>query len=430
MLNLLPSLQPHLSAARWVVAYSGGVDSHVLLHYLVKLAQTEKCPPITALHIHHGLQNDADAWQNHCQQVCAELGVGFAASVVAVDAASNVEENARSARYQVFTDFLQTGDVLLQGHHGDDQAETVLMRLLSGAGPQGLAGIPAQRKLGLGQLLRPMLTLSKTDILAYAQQYKLQWVEDGSNDNTDFDRNFLRQQILPQLKQRWPELTKTVSRSARLSGELSAELTEQAKGYLAKCDFQTDDLSIDLEALQQLSLAQRQLALRQYIARAGIKPPSHAVLQQCELLIFAGKDTQPQVQLADLFMRRFAGRLMLVADTVKIDSEVEYSWDGIDALSLGGERQLSVSPTEGGGLKPFTHAVVKYRRGGERCRPLGRQYSQSLKKLLQEYGVEPWQRDSVPLLYINDQLAAVGDYWVCADFASAEGEGWAIIWQR
>lgn len=207
--RLLTALSPWCSAPGWCVAFSGGLDSTVLLHLLVSLSRRMPLPPIRALHIQHGLQAAAEAWPEHCRQVCTALGVPLRVRHVQVQPGASVERAARDARYGAFVEELVTGELLLTAQHRDDQAETLLFRLLRGAGVRGLAGMPASRPLGAGQLLRPLLAASRAELQAYADAHQLHWVEDPSNGDVQYSRNYLRQQVLPLLTQLRPKLMQT-----------------------------------------------------------------------------------------------------------------------------------------------------------------------------------------------------------------------------
>ena len=197
--RLLRNLQPWRQAKRWRVAFSGGLDSTVLLHLLAHLAKNHSLPALSAIHIHHGLQAAADAWPAHCQAICDALGVPLAIVHVHVDAGASLEQAARAARYGAFIEATQPGDVMLAAQHRDDQAETVLFRLLRGTGSRGLAAMPTQRPLGRGHLLRPLLDVSRAELEAYAREHRLLWIEDPSNADQQFSRNYLRQQVFPVL---------------------------------------------------------------------------------------------------------------------------------------------------------------------------------------------------------------------------------------
>ena len=430
MLTIVPQLQQYLDAKRWVVAYSGGVDSHVLLHQLVALSVDSNTPPVLAIHINHGLQVDAAQWQQHCESVCDNLSVDCTSIVVNVDGNGGIEQSARDARYRAFEQYLQAGDVLFQGHHLDDQAETVLMRLLNGSGPKGLAGIPVQRIIGSAILARPLLKHTKEDILDYAQQQQLHWVEDTTNDDSRYDRNFLRNEILPLLAQRWPSVKRNLSRSGLLSAELSGEVAALAQADLVACDYRATDSSLCIDGLLTLSLNRRFSVLRQLALSLQDLAPSLAVLEQVNNALSADSQAHPLIKYADVEFRISGARLSIMPHLKAVDSSSVYQWDGLSVLELDGLGSLQALVGRGRGLLCFDHAVVKYRQGGERCKPAGRGRSQTVKKLLQEYGIKPWLRDRVPLIYIDDQLAAVGDCWVCEDFLSPEGElGLQLIWR-
>ncbi|BFM17283.1 tRNA lysidine(34) synthetase TilS [Maricurvus nonylphenolicus] len=419
----LPALE---GVKRWVVGLSGGLDSSVLLHGLSLCGFSQ---PIIACHIHHGLSDHADQWQEHCQSFCAELGVAFVDRAVAVsNLGGGVEEAARQSRYQAFEDLLEPGDCLLLAHHRDDQAETLLLRLMRGAGPKGLAAIPAQRPIGKAQLYRPLLELSRGELEAYAQTHELRWVEDDSNSDEGFDRNYLRRQVMPLLQARWPEFSRNWQASAELCRQQS-ELSEAlAVDDLAEMDPQRDRAghNLSLKALQQLPSSRRQLLLRVWCEQLNIACPSRAQLLQIEQqLISHRQDSEAEVQWAGYSMRCYQQRLYLYLTPATPEPGWTTSWDLTHSLSLGSS-QLQTEQADVG-LQAGREYGVCYRSGGERCKPQGRNHSQTLKKLLQEYGLQPWLRDRVPLLYLGDQLVAVGDLWICDGYA-VEG-GLKIDWQ-
>ncbi|MEM7019036.1 MAG: tRNA lysidine(34) synthetase TilS [Pseudomonadota bacterium] len=239
-LRVRPANLPAVPAFR--VAYSGGIDSHVLLH-LLKTSSPRSI--ISAVHIHHGLQSNADGWAQHCEDVCQNLDIPCQVIRVNVsqDKGASLEESARKARYVAFADLLDPNEILCMAHHADDQAETVLLRMLKGAGPNGLAGMPATRQLGNGWLWRPLLTQPRETLVAYANQHKLRWIEDTSNTDTRFDRNFLRQNILPTLKERWPGLLQTFNRTAAHQQQTSEMLKQLGELDWQQCR-QGNQLSI------------------------------------------------------------------------------------------------------------------------------------------------------------------------------------------
>lgn len=226
------NLTPWRNAPTWYIAFSGGLDSTVLLHLLADYARSHAAPPLRAVHVHHGLQAAADAWPAHCKAVCANLGIALEVIHVQVSPGASLEQAARDARYAAFQQTLGPGDILFTGQHCDDQAETLLLRLLRGAGLRGLAAMPWQRPLGQGSLVRPLLGCARQQLQAYAQARGLAWIDDPSNADTRFARNFLRREVMPQLQQRWPQVGQNFARAAEHLGEALGLLDELAQGDL------------------------------------------------------------------------------------------------------------------------------------------------------------------------------------------------------
>lgn len=425
--TLRRELQTLAGVKRWVVGLSGGLDSCVLLHGLHQCGLSQ---PIIACHIHHGLSDHADQWLLHCQSLCADLGVELIGRHVEVNnLGGGVEEAARQSRYQAFEALLQPGDCLLLAHHRDDQAETLLLRLMRGAGPKGLAAIPAQRPIGSAQLLRPLLDLSRRELEAYAKACELSWVEDDSNIDERFDRNYLRRQIMPLLEARWPEFARNWQTSASLCRQQSELSDALAAEDLAEMDPGQDRAghSLSLTALQQLTSARRQLLVRLWCEQLNVNCPSRAQLQQIEQqLISHRQDSEAEVRWAGHSLRCYQQRLYLYSTPLTQQSDWRVEWNLSLPLPLDDGSQLQAEP-HGTGLQAGLVYRVSYRSGGERCKPQGRNHSQTLKKLLQEYGLPPWLRDRVPLIYLGDQLVAVGDLWIC-DGCAVEG-GLKIDWQ-
>ncbi len=434
------TITPFLDARRWLVAYSGGVDSHVLLHLLVN---TPDHPPITAIHINHQLQDESDQWLQHCEKIASQLNVEFDSRSVDVrcSGGESLEDKARQARYGVFESILAIGDVLMMGHHRDDQVETLLLRMLRGSGAQGNAAIPQRRMLGLGQLFRPLLGSSREQIEAYATEQKLHWIEDPSNQSIQHDRNFLRQELFPLLEDRWPKYRATLARSAALSEEAAALNQE-----LAEIDFHSQGLSpeaasLPIATIGQLSYRRQKNLLRYWLQYRGFTLPSVAQLNAViNELMTAREDAEPLVQWQGVQLRRFKDELYAMASLGEIDSGDSFSGNSFElqpgeAIDRPGIGTLSLKSVVGHGIraKVITDQglVVHFRQGGERCKPAQREKSQTLKKLFQEYQVEPWLRDRVPLLYCHDELVAVGDYWVCDGYqAEHEQQGFEVCWHR
>ncbi len=428
------AVAPFLNAERWLVAYSGGIDSHVLLHSLLSV---DRHPPIVAVHVNHQLQAQANDWAQHCLQQAQALGVEM--EIINVDIRSkppqSLEQQAREARYQVFESRLGAGDVLMMGHHQDDQAETLLLRLLRGSGGHGAAAIPEHRSIAKGQLLRPLIHVSRAEIEAYAKLHILNWVEDPSNHQLHVDRNFLRHEVLPILSQRWPQYRQTLSRAAQHSREASALNTELAALDFAELDISGRDNSLSISALKSLSLIRQKNVLRYWLQRQGFTMPSAAQLQALrDDVIDARQDAVPLLAWADVEVRRFARRLYAMAPLAPIDPSAVYQWDLSQPLSIAAAGCLHAQASDELDLaldsRKLTQPLsVRFRGTGERCQPVGRVASQSLKKLLQEYAVPTWLRERIPLVFCGDDLVAVADLWVCEGWQSqAENQGIRLQW--
>ena len=423
------------AAPQVLVGFSGGLDSAVLLHLL-----SEALPPerITAVHIHHGLSANAGDWQQHAKQVCQGLGVRLIAESVSIDASgAGIESAARDARYAVFEKHLVEGGLLLLGHHADDQVETVLFRLLRGSGARGLSGIPKTRAVGSGRLIRPLLSWPKSSLHDYAKEQQLSWIEDESNQQEQFDRNYLRHSVIPLLAQRWPNYVQGVMRSAQQSGQADQLADSVARGDLAGLDSRPErgGWSLDLTEFVNLESLRQRNVLRYWPEVHGLPALGQTLIDEVmSSLLTAREDSEPKVMRGDLQICRYRQRLYLLklSGRPKADLDLCLFWSGDQPLVLPDGNLLSAERGLGEGLRVdnIDRLTLRFRRGGERCQPVGREHSNSLKKLLQEYGLEPWWREPVPLFYIDEQLVAVGDLWVCQDWqAEPEKEGLKIIWQ-
>lgn len=435
--SLLPIIAGLGPVRRVVVALSGGLDSMVLLHAVQALKREGVLePPLAAIHVDHGLDPDSGAWANRCAEVCAALDIPLTHHRVAVDMedAKGLEAAARRARYAVLESAIHTGDCLLMAHHADDQAETLLLQLLRGSGPHGLAGMPRKRPFGGGVLVRPLLDFDRDQLAAWAVTQELRWVEDPSNLRRSLDRNFLRLEILPRLRQRWPGLSTTLSRSARLCGETS-ELLEA----LADVDLQAaagqHARELRWAAVSTLSTVRRRNLLRHWIARCGMPLPNAKRLERMAVDFWAADpDRNPSLGWENVELHRYRDTLQLMPKQVDFDSARRLRWKPGTAVTVAGAGTLRARQVMGSGLAVArldgAEVEIRFRQGGERCRPVGRQGSHPVKKLLQEEAVPPWQRDRIPLIYRGGELVAIADRVVCEDYAAAPDErGWLLIWE-
>jgi tRNA(Ile)-lysidine synthase len=423
-------------ACCWV-AYSGGVDSHALLHALAALRHALSCR-IGAVHVNHGLQAGAGAWDEHCRAVCAGLGVPYASLRVDGRAAAGEsrEAAARAARYIALEDWLPRSHYLLTAQHQDDQAETLLLQLLRGSGVKGLAAMPRLATFGSGYLLRPLLGCGHGALLDYARVNRLSWVDDPSNQDISLDRNFLRREVLPALRRRWPALSATLSRSARHCAEAALILEDLAgQDLVALGDGSQDTLPVS--GLLRLAPERQRNVLRHWLTCKDGTSPSEAVLARIAHDVLGGRaDAEACVRWGDRELRRYRDRLYVLPQAPTPDPHHSLAWRPETALELpraGGV--LSASPRTGGGVRAAAlegaEVRVSWRVGGERCRPAGRRHRHALKKLFQEVGIPPWERGRIPLVYIGDELAAVADLWVCEPFSAGPDEpGFVIRWDR
>lgn len=423
-------LRRHPAGLYWI-GYSGGVDSHVLLHLCASL-RAEMGPVFGAVHVNHGLHPDADRWAEHCKNVCAELDLPFQQiSVVAKPKPGHSpEEAARDARYRALAQWLEENTALLLAQHRDDQAETVLLQMLRGAGLAGMAGMAPVAKLGQGHLLRPLLEVPKEALLAYARRFELVWIDDPSNFDEAFDRNYLRHRILPMIKARWPAYARTIARGARHCAETQELVEETMRPQLEAAIDRTG--SLDISTLLALDRAHRRWLLREWLKMQGFRSPQAVFFDRIlDEVIASRPDRQPRIDWSEGTICRYRGRLYALRPSPLPDPDWQTAWDGEKPLRLPDGSLLDPRPAIGAGVATRYWQQggieVRYRRGGERCRLHGRYGHRSLKKLFQEWGIPPWVRVRLPLVYLGGELASVADLWVCEPFAAGPNEVGVIL---
>jgi len=409
------------------VAYSGGIDSHVLLHLLATSEQA-KLRPIQAIHIDHGLNPESVKWAQHCALVSAELAVELTIAKVNVADIDKLglEAAARAARYNAFEQHLSENDLLLTAQHQQDQAETLLLQLFRGAGPKGLASMASQFQLGEATVLRPLISVKQSDILAYAEQHKLEWIEDPSNIETRWNRNYIRHNVLPEIEKRWPSAAKTISRSAENCAEANELLTE-----LAQHDLKVvleDDLSdyLSIPKLLALSPARARNLIRHFIELKELSLPSSAVLQGIiDEVCLAKQDSVPMLSYADVEIRRFQEKLYFMSPLAEHDVHQIIKCTNTDDLKINDHLTLSWQQTEGQGLKEeliTAGLTIRFRQGGEQIQLDNQVHHKTLKHLFQEWQVPPWQRDRIPLIFSDDNLVAVVGFAIAKDASIAVGK--------
>jgi tRNA(Ile)-lysidine synthase len=410
-------LQQHLRAAlaatpatSLCVAYSGGPDSTALLHALASLPDA-RARGLRALHVDHGLHADSAAWARHCERFCATLAVPCEVLRVRVDTVTGmgVEAAARDARYTALAAQLQDGEYLLLGHHRDDQAETVLLKLLRGAGPDGLGGMRALRPFGRGQLWRPLLVLSRQQLRDYLQSHRLDGIDDPSNADTRLARNHLRHEILPRLLRHWPQAVDSIVHSAALSRDAADALRTQ---WLAAFDVLHDPASDSLDAAGWLALARalREPLLDHWLHARGLSAPTTAQREQIERQCGARAGRLPCIRWAGTELHIWKDRLWALPPERVAAADWLSNWHG-EPLALPDGGQLSLTDADARLAEPLR---VRLRRGGERIKPAGDAHTRELRDLFQQERMPPWRRAACPLLYAGDELVAVADRWISA----------------
>jgi len=433
--SLLRVLQQLPTPSRYVLALSGGLDSMVLLHALSALRERLSAP-VTAIHVDHQLQPDSAGWSRHCAQVCA--GLEIPCEVVQIELVrqprTSLEAAARESRYQVMGDRLPADGMLLTAHQQDDQAETLLLQLLRGAGLDGLAAMPRLRRWRQGWLVRPLLDWPRESLAGYAKAHGLSWIEDPSNADPAFDRNYLRTLVMPLLRQRWQAVGANLARSARHCADAAHLLQEMGEEDLRACG--AGLYRLDIAALQRLGRERRFHLLRCWIRRAGLPLPDAAMLERVVVeLVPARADAAPLLHWPGTELRRYREALQLMPELPEAPLGWQQQWDGSGELELpAGLGRLRLQPADCGiARRHFASGAVRvgFRSEGLGCTPAGRSGSRSFKRLAQDYAIPPWLRERVPLLLLGDRLVAVGDILHCAGFSAGAAEAAVVVqWQR
>ena len=416
--------------ARCVLAFSGGLDSTVLLHQLVCWQRQQPQLRVRALHVHHGLSPNADSWAAHCQQVCQQWQIACEILRVQVDARSGgIEAAAREARYHALFQQLQPDEHLLTAQHLDDQCETLLLALKRGSGPAGLAAMPLQRKVGDYLHLRPLLNSSRQQLENYAAQHQLSWIEDESNADSRYDRNFLRQQILPLLQQRWPHFSAAAARSAALCGEQEQLLDELLAEQLTQLvDSQG---ALTFPPLLAMGEARRHALLRRWIAQQGGAMPARDALQRItNEVMHSREDANPCLRFGAFELRRYRQRLFWLTPQASLRQH-SLTWhdltqplllpDGLGKLQANYEQVKLRLPAQGEQINIRFQAQGYYHL-------LGRTGGRDMKKLWQELGIAPWQRERIPLIYYNQTLIGAPGLFITREGAASNALGWQAIW--
>ena len=405
----LPALDDLPGSGRVILAFSGGADS-VCLAALLARADLQR--EITCIHVDHGLDPGSPERALSAGKVAAGLGLDCKVEKVVVEAGQGMEAGARKARYAVLADHLESGDVLLTAHHADDQAETVLMRLIRGSGPAGLAGIPRMRRFANGWLARPLLSWSRADIRTWLEQQKLEWIEDPANRDPAVDRNYITHEVMPAIQRRWPGAVESICRSARLSAGATSVLAEASLANFMRFSVSSQRLQRDsLDRLDDFRFAEM---LRYWCHHHGRSaPPASRLEEFMEQLRTAGTDRQPELRWDESVIRA-CDQWLWLEPVDRLPDDWSQSWSGQETLTLPGRLgQLAINrhaSTSDLALQ------VCLGRPGENILIENQPHAVKVRKLMYEAGIPPWHRDLWPRLWLDDRLVAVGDRWLDRDF--------------
>lgn len=419
------SLYPH---RQFLIAFSGGLDSTVLLHQMVCWRRQSPDISLRAIHIHHGLSPYADDWVTHCQQMCQQWQIPLIVErVTLVDKGLGTEAHARQARYQAFREALLPGEVLVTAQHLDDQCETFLLALKRGSGPAGLSAMARVSPFSGTVLIRPLLAESREALNQWAAEHELRWIEDESNQDDAYDRNFLRLQVLPQLNARWPHFAQATARSAALCAEQEQLLDELLGDELRALVDEKGALS--LLPLTTKSPVFRAAVLRRWLASRGAAMPSRDMLARIwQEIVQARDDASPSLRLGAFELRRYQHKLWLIQPLPGQTAAVLPWLDVGQPLTLpDGLGQLAL--VCGGNLRlPQTHEAVSVRFNAPgTLHIVGRNGGRKLKKIWQELGVAPWLRDTTPLLFYGETLVAAAGYFTTREGQADGGTGVTLM---
>jgi tRNA(Ile)-lysidine synthase len=427
------ALRPVVSPGRSILlGLSAGMDSVVLLHLLHTLTPRFSWQ-VSALHVHHGLSPNADAWAEFCTELCSCYDVPLYIEKVDLTPLRDehgIEAAARKLRHAAFAK--QSSDFVALAHHADDQVETLLLQLLRGAGIRGAAAMPMLKPAAIHTpaTLRPLLDIKRSELLVYAQQHDLRWVEDESNADEYYPRNFLRQRLLPLLEEKFPAYRDTLVRSSRHfaeAGELLDELAQQDAQGWANGD------PLDTALLRELSLSRAKNLLRYFLHVCGTSMPQTSQLDDIlAQLLAAREDAAICVTFGVWQVRHYQNKVYVLPVSGEFDRNLVLPWSGENELAWpASNMSLFFTPASGQGisLKKLQQGAVtlRLRNGGERLRPHPGAATRSLKNLLQEQHVPPWQRERLPLIFCGDELVGVVGVAIAADYSAEPGEVGMIV---
>ena len=424
-------LESHKKIKSMTVALSGGLDSVVLLHLLHQLQKTHHYT-LKASHVHHGLSKNADKWAKFCEKLCTKLSVPLDVHYIKLPQKKSlgIEGEARRLRYEKL---LQSKtDLVVLAHHEDDQAETFLLQLIRGAGIKGLSSMAHFDDSR--RLWRPLLNTSRTDIESYAKKHQLKWIEDESNQNIDFDRNFIRSKVLPILKSRFSHIIKVISRSTSHLAEAQYLLDDLAKidlkSYLKSNNYKH---KLQVKTLDKLSNSRAKNVLRYWLEINDQLMPSKDLLDELlRQVLTAKKDAELKIQLSkDFEIRRYKDEIYIAEKNQKGQKNYEIIWKGESEILLPNGAQLNFKKVKGRGINfkflDNQKLRIRNRQGGESFKPDSKRPTKKIKQLLQESDLPPWEREFLPLIFIGGELASVPNFGIDIKFQTKPNEVGLVV---
>ncbi|WP_136131612.1 tRNA lysidine(34) synthetase TilS [Candidatus Pantoea edessiphila] len=417
-----------------VLAFSGGLDSTVLLHCLYLCTKKYPESNIRAIHVNHSLNENSNNWANHCREICFKWEIDCRILNVKIkkNPKQGIEANARKERYNALISSLQNQEVLLTAHHLDDQCETLLLALKRGSGPAGLSAIHSSIVVGKNKILRPFLEFSRKSIEEYAKKHDLTWIEDDSNSNINFDRNFLRHSVLPKILYKWPNFTKTVSRSCLLCKEQERLIDELLLNQLN--NLIQNNGSLYLIPLLKMSNIKIYALLRRWISRRGELMPSYKLLKLIYHKIILGTDAKPCLQIGRYEIRRYCHYLYCLPIIKSSIKNIKMIWPNINNILLLPEKLgfLQADYNNNSLRLPMSHELVSiqfYARGDFYL--VGYKNKLKIKKIWQKFNIPPWERNRIPLIYYNDNLISAVNLFITNDGLIPNNKyGWQVLWNK
>ncbi len=409
-----------------IIAYSGGIDSSVLLHLIFSIKDDLK-QSLEVIHINHGLHEKSDNWEIFCKAQCKKFNISFKAININELPPKNesIESWARNKRYFLITKEMKKGDLLLTAHHMDDQVETFFLQVLRGAGPRGLSSMPVIKKITNGYHVRPFLNIRRSELEKYANTNNLSWQDDESNLDVRYDRNYLRHKVLTYLEMAWPSYRQSISRAISHQKESMDLLNDIASEDMSKV-LHKNFVNLDIKLLKELNLPRQKNLIFYWLDNLNLeKPGSRHMDQIIKTLINTSSDKSPCVNWKNTEVRKYRDYLY-ASNTIKqhnINEEIH--WNTNLPIEIQGEKLIAKETLGKGILRSCIDGAkisIRYRNGGEKIYSNSLNNSKTVKQLFQEHGVLPWFRDRVPLIYVNEELAVIPGFCVGKKFSASKNE--------